>query len=88
MAVTFVRLFAPHFLIDFVHTLDQFLDPPLSVILNFLLAAACALLGLGMIRWGRHLLRGTRFLFALPVDAVRRFRRRDRKIARAPTTVP
>lgn len=76
LVVTFIRLFYPTFLIEYVHLMDQFLNPPLSVIFNFVIAAAFTFLGVAMFKWGRHLLRGTRFLFALPGDTVQRIRHR------------
>lgn len=76
LVVTFIRLFYPTFLIEYVHLMDQFLNPPLSVIFNFVAAAAFTFLGVAMFKWGRHLLRGTSFLFALPGDAVKRIRHR------------
>lgn len=74
--VTFIRLFIPEFLIAHVQTMDQFLDPPWSVFVNFAAAVFCVLVGLGMFKLGGHILKGTRFLFDLPRDAIRRLRHR------------
>lgn len=76
--VTFIRLFAPGFLIEYFHTMDQFLDPPLSVVVNFAAAVFCVFAGLGMFKLGGHILRGSRFLFDLPRDAIRRLLPRGR----------
>ena len=73
---TIIRLFAPNFLIDNIHTMDQFLAPPWSVLANLAAAVFCVLVGLGMFKLGRHILQGSRFLFDLPRDAIRRLRRR------------
>ncbi len=80
LVVTFIRLFNPAFLIEYVQNMDQLMDPPLSVILNFVAAAGLIVLGLAMFKWGRHLLRGTSFLFTLPKDALKRIRHRGRRI--------
>jgi uncharacterized membrane protein len=75
-AVTIVRLFAPDFLVGIVGTLDQFFDPPLSVVLNLLAAVFCTLIGLGLFRLGRPMLRGVGYIFRLPGETLSRLQRR------------
>jgi uncharacterized membrane protein len=86
--VTFIRLFAPEFLIDHIHTMDQFLGPPWSVMVNFGAAVFCVLVGLGMFKLGGHILKGTRFLFDLPRDAIRRLLPRRRSRHEAESDIP
>ncbi|MFA9454915.1 MAG: hypothetical protein ACERK6_13485, partial [Candidatus Aminicenantaceae bacterium] len=74
--VTTIRLFYPDFLLDQFHTLDQFVDSPLSVILNFAAGAVCILMGLGMFWLGRHILSGARYLFSQVGASFRNLRRR------------
>ncbi len=81
--VTTIRLFYPDFLLDYFHTLDQFMDPPLSVILNFAAGAVCILLGLGMFWLGRHILSGTRYLFHQVGASFRNLRHRRHSMWRA-----
>ncbi len=84
--VTTIRLFYPEFLIDYFHTLDQFFDSPLSVILNFAAGAVCILMGLGMFWLGRHILSGARFLFSQTGETIRNLRRRKLPVRRAVKT--
>jgi hypothetical protein len=49
------------------------LSPTDQGLLMILIAAMFAVSGLGMLRLGKHLLRGLRFLFNLVVDGLRRF---------------
>jgi len=76
MVVTTLRLFYPEFAVGFVNTLDQYFDPPLSVVLNFAAGAVCVLMGLGMFWLGRHILSGARFLFSQAGAPFRKLRRR------------
>lgn len=76
IVITTVRLFSPGFLIDYVHTMDQFLPPPMSVILNFVVGLVFAAIGLGMFWLGRHIPGGARFLFTQAGETVRNLRRR------------
>ena len=84
--VTTIRLFYPDFLLDYFHTLDQFFDPPLSVILNFGAGAVCILMGLGMFWLGRHILSGARFLFSQTGATIKNLRRRKLPLKRAVKT--
>ncbi len=84
--VTTIRLFYPDFLLDYFHTLDQFFDPPLSVILNFAAGAVCILMGLGMFWLGRHILSGARFLFSQTGATIKNLRRRKLPLQRAVKT--
>jgi len=86
MVITTLRLFYQDFLIGYVGTLDQFLDPPLSVILNYAAGATCILLGLGMFWLGRHILSGARFLFSQTGETIRNLRRRKLPVWRAAKT--
>ena len=61
--VTTIRLFLPNFMLASFHGLEQFLDPPLSVIANYAGGAVLILMGLGMFWLGRNIPRGTRYLF-------------------------
>lgn len=81
--VTTIRLFYPYFLLEYMHTLDQFFDPPLSVVLNFAAGAVCILMGLGMFWLGRHILSGARFLFSQTGETIRNLRRRKLPIRRS-----
>ena len=76
MVVTTVRLFYPEFLIENIQTLDQFADSPLSVVLNYVAAIVCVLMGLGMFWLGRHILSGARFLFSQTGASIKSLRRR------------
>lgn len=84
--VTTIRLFYPDFLLDQFHTLDQFVDSPLSVILNFAAGAVCILMGLGMFWLGRHILSGARYLFSQVGASFRNLRRRRHSTWRSPRT--
>ena len=76
--VTLIRISHPEFLGSYVSTLSQFVDPPLGTILDLIAAGICVLLGLGMVWLGRHIPRGTRFLFGLVGETFRNLRRRAR----------
>jgi len=86
MVVTTVRLFYPGFLIDYFHSMEQFVDSPLSVALNFAAGILCVLMGLGMFWLGRHILSGARFLFSQTGQTIRNLRRRKLPAARAVKT--
>jgi len=68
------------------HTLDQFFDPPMSVILNFAAGAVCILMGLGMFWLGRHILSGARFLFSQIGATIKNLRRRKLPLQRTVKT--
>jgi uncharacterized membrane protein len=76
LVVTTIRLFYPNFLIENFHTLAQFVDAPLSIILNYAAGIIIVLMGLGMFWLGRHILSGTRFLFSQVGNSFRSLRRR------------
>jgi uncharacterized membrane protein len=76
--VTLIRISHPEFLGTYVNTLSQFVDPPLGTIFDLIAAGICVLLGLGMVWLGRHIPRGTRFLFGLVGETFRNLRRRAR----------
>ncbi|MGB2908459.1 MAG: hypothetical protein WBB73_15250 [Candidatus Aminicenantaceae bacterium] len=84
--VTTIRLFYPDFLLDQFHTLDQFVDSPLSVILNFAAGAVCILMGLGMFWLGRHILSGARFLFSQTGATIKNLRHRRHSMWRTSRT--
>jgi hypothetical protein len=69
-----------------MHTLDQFFDPTLSVVLYFAAGAVCILMGLGMFWLGRHILSGARFLFSQTGETIRNLRRRKLPVWRAVKT--
>jgi len=76
--VTLIRVSHPEFLGSYVSTLSQFVDPPLGTIVDLIAAGICVLLGLGMVWLGRHIPRGTRFLFGLVGETFHNLRRRAR----------
>ena len=84
--VTLTRISHPEFLGSYVSTLSQFVDPPLGTILDLIAAGICVLLGLGMVWLGRHIPRGTRFLFGLVGETFRNLRRRARSAVGAGTS--
>ena len=84
--VTLIRISHPEFLGSYVSTLSQFVDPPLGTILDLIAAGICVLLGLGMVWLGRHIPRGTRFLFGLVGETFHNLRRRARSAVGAGTS--
>ena len=75
--VTTIRLIYPHFFVENIHLLDEFLPPAWAVPLNYVAGAIILLLGIGMILQGRHILRGARYLFGLPGQSIRHLRQKQ-----------